>query len=303
MSHFELAIVLFSALIHAVWSVFIKDSRVPLAFNLIQALPLAVLFIPLALNVDLRVLSPTFWWMLAATGLAHALYLYWLSLAYERADLSLVYPIARSTPAFLPLLAVPLLGETITLAGAAGIATVVAGMWAVQLGSRDGARASPGARRFLPTLTRGGMIYAYLTLATTVAYGLTDKVLMTELAATPWPSPVPRWLFCYFAMWMACAVLFVPMALLRLERGVLTSVLRQEWRRATTAALISVLGYGMILKALETAPASYVVAVRQSSVLFVVAMSVLFLRERPGWLRTLGAVATLLGVALIARAT
>jgi len=302
MSHFELGIVLLSALIHAVWSVFIKNSRAPLAFNLIQALPIAVLFVPLVLSVELRVLSPTFWRLLAATGLAHALYFYWLSLAYERADLSLVYPIARSTPAFLPLLAIPLLGETITLVGAAGIATVVAGMWAVQLGIRGEAHTAAGARRF-PTLTRGGMIYAYLTLATTVAYSLVDKALMTELAATPWPGPIPRWLFCFFAMWMACAVLFVPLALSRLEPAVLRSVLRHEWRRATAAALISVLGYGLILKALETAPASYVVAVRQSSVLFALGLSVLFLRERPGWLRALGAAATVLGVALIACAT
>lgn len=302
MSHFELAIVLLSALIHAVWSVFIKNSRAPMAFNLIQSLPIALLFVVLVFAVELRVLSSRFWWLLAATALAHALYFYWLSLAFERADLSLVYPIARSTPAFLPLFAVPLLGETITLAGGAGIAIVVAGMWAVQLGKGDGGDSSPDALR-PPALTRGGMVYAYLTLASTVAYSLADKALMTELACTPWSGPVPRWLFCFFAMWMACAVLFVPLALWRLDRTVLRNTLRREWRRATGAALISVLGYGLILKALETAPASYVVAVRQSSVLFAVAMSVLVLRERPGWLRALGAAATVLGVALIARAT
>ncbi len=300
MSPFELAIVLVSALIHAVWSVSIKGSRAPLAFNLIQAIPIAVLFVPLAASVELRALSASFWWLLAATGVAHGLYLYWLSLALERADLSIAYPIVRSTPAFLPLLAVPLLGESITLGGGVGIATVVAGMWVVQL--RGGSRAEASTRAHdLRALTRGGMLYAYLTLATTVAYGLTDKALMSELATGPWTSPVPRAVFCFFALWLAGAVLFVPLALRKLERGVLVSVLRHEWRRATTASLISVAGYGLILKALETAPTSYVVAVRQSSVLFVMAMSVVLLRERPGWLRALGAGATVLGVVLIAR--
>jgi uncharacterized membrane protein len=44
---------------------------------------------------------------------------------------------------------------------------------------------------------------------------------------------------------------------------------------------------------------SYVVAVRQSSVLFAVALSMLFLRERPSRVRLLGALATVAGVVLI----
>ena len=50
-----------------------------------------------------------------------------------------------------------------------------------------------------------------------------------------------------------------------------------------------------------TAPASYVVAVRQTSVLFAVVLGVAVLRERPGRPRVVGAAATVLGVALIAR--
>jgi drug/metabolite transporter (DMT)-like permease len=55
-----------------------------------------------------------------------------------------------------------------------------------------------------------------------------------------------------------------------------------------------------VLQALATAPASYVVAVRQASVLFALLLGVLRLRERPGRPRVLGALATVAGVALIA---
>ena len=55
----------------------------------------------------------------------------------------------------------------------------------------------------------------------------------------------------------------------------------------------------LILEAMRTAPVSYVVAVRQSSVLFAVALGVFFLRERPGRVRVIGILATLAGVALI----
>jgi drug/metabolite transporter (DMT)-like permease len=66
--------------------------------------------------------------------------------------------------------------------------------------------------------------------------------------------------------------------------------------------VISLASYGFILEALRTAPASYVVAVRQSSVLFVLILSVLLLRERPGPARLLGAGITVAGVAVIAMA-
>jgi drug/metabolite transporter (DMT)-like permease len=49
------------------------------------------------------------------------------------------------------------------------------------------------------------------------------------------------------------------------------------------------------------APVSYVVAARQVSVLFALALSVLLLRERPSRARIAGALATVLGVGLISR--
>jgi drug/metabolite transporter (DMT)-like permease len=85
-----------------------------------------------------------------------------------------------------------------------------------------------------------------------------------------------------------------------MERGSLTRALRLEWKRATVAAVISLVGYSLILEAFESAPASYVVAVRQASVLFVLGLSIVFLGERPGPMRILGAVATVIGVALVA---
>jgi drug/metabolite transporter (DMT)-like permease len=84
-------------------------------------------------------------------------------------------------------------------------------------------------------------------------------------------------------------------------RAVLTAA-RREWGRATLAALVSFASYTLILKAFETAPVSYVVAARQTSVLFAVVFGVIWLRERPGRARIVGAAVTVLGVALIALA-
>lgn len=295
-------LVLLSALVHAVWSFTIKGSGDPLAFNLLQAVPLAIVCLALPCFADLPALSARFYWLVVATGAAHAVYLYGLSLAFEGGDLSLVYPIARSAPAFLPLVAVPVAGERITWAGGIGIATVVAGMWAVQAGGARRRPDEPGSPPLRARLTSRPVRYAYLALAASVAYGVIDKLLVVEVATGPALGALPPAILCFFAVWAGCAVFFVPMALARMPAGALRRTAREEWRTVLLAASIGVLGYTLILKALETDPASYVVAVRQASVFFVLILSVAFLRERPGGWRIAGAVATVAGVALIALA-
>jgi drug/metabolite transporter (DMT)-like permease len=289
LSALELSIVVLSALLHAAWSVAIKGSRDPLAFNLLQLIPQALVALALALWIDFGEIPMRVWWTLAATGVAHGLYFYWMSRAYELADLSMVYPIARSTPAFLPLVAIPLLGESISLLGALGIATVVAGMWLVHLGN--------GVR--WRDLLKRGTAYAYLTLASTVAYSLLDKKAMADLHAADWSSPVPRAIFYYFALTIACSFVFVPLTLRRLSAGALAELARSQWKAVAGAVVFTVASYGLILEALRTAPSSYVVAARQVSVLFVLAMSVIWLGERPGPTRALGGALTVVGVVLL----
>ncbi len=284
-----MGIVLLSALLHALWSVAIKDSRNPLAFNLLQTSLWFPIGCGLLATIDLEGFPPALWALLAATGIIHTGYFYWMSRAFESADLSLVYPIARSTPAFLPLIAIPLLGEPVRPLGVLGIAIVVVGIWCVHAGR--------GLR--LRALFSRGTTYAYLTLATTVVYGLTDKVAMAELHESGWESALPRAVFIYILMQTTCSFFFAPLALWRLPRTAVIETARTEWKSVAIAAGMSLGSYGLVLHALQTAPASYVVAVRQVSVLFAVAMSILWLGEEPSRLRILGAATTVVGVGLI----
>jgi len=291
-----LAIVLVSAAIHALWSMAIKGSGDPLVFNLAQELAPIAVFLVVLPWVDFQTIPTAIWPLLAGTGAVHAFYFFWMSRAYQYGDLTLVYPIARSTPAFLPLIAVPLFGESISIGGAMGIATVVGGMWLVSLGGEKRGGLRLGAFR---TKAVG---YATLTLAATVAYSLLDKQAMTLLAASTWTNPLPRAAFFVIFLGAANAIVFVPLAFARsgmpaadLWRGV-----KEHLWRATAAAGVSYAGYALILTALETAPVSYVVAVRQVSVLFALLLGVFWLGERPGRLRLIGACAMLTGVVSIA---
>ena len=282
--------VLASALLHAIWSATIKGTRSPLAFLGVQAgfgLGLGLLAL---LSFRLQEIPASVWGILAGASLAHGLYSYAMSRAFERADLSQVYPIIRSTPAFLPLVAVPLLGEQLSWAGALGIAVVVAGIWLVHGDPRRGLRASLAP----------GMGAAWITLAMTVAYSLLDKEAMARLGRAPWSSPLPRSLVWFLLISAGSAAVLLPLARRQLPPGEMRACLRREGGLALAALAASLVGYGLILQAFQTAPASYVVAVRQLSVLFAVAIAALFLAERPTRPRTLGAAATVAGVALIA---
>ena len=283
-----LALVLVSALLHAAWSASIKGSSSPLAFTLAQHLLLLPFAVVGLASVAGELLTPRVLVCAAGTAIAHGLYGYWLALALERADLTLAYPIVRSTPALLPLLALPLLGEVPTPLGALGIAVVVSGIWLVH-----------GRGLSLRTLGAPTLRYAWLTLLATVGYSLSDKAGMQALGSDGYRGWLPPALVWYCVIAVTSSVVFLPLALRRVRQGELRATLGAEGGRAALAVLVSLVGYGLILEAFRRAPASYVVAVRQSSVLFAAVLGVALLGERPDRGRLAGAAATVAGVGLI----
>lgn len=284
----ELGLVLLSALLHAVWSAAIKGARSPLAFGSAQQLAEVPFAVCALFFFSLADLSAALWALVIATGLAHGLYGYWMSLAYERAELSRVYPIIRSTPALLPLVAIPI-GESVTPLGGLGIAVVVAGVWLVYGGALS-----------LRSLLAPDLVYAWLTLATTVAYSLTDKLAMTQLYASAWSGPLPKPFAWYALLTLASVSVRLPLALHAVGGGALVASARGDAKRVALSVAAGFVGYGLILHVLQTAPASYVVAVRQLSVMFAAAIAMRFLGEQPSRARLAGALLTVAGVATIA---
>jgi multidrug transporter EmrE-like cation transporter len=196
----ELALVVLSAFLHAIWSASIKGSRNPLGFNLLQLVPPVTAACLLPFWVPLGDVPRAVWWIAIGTGVSHGFYFYWLARALASGELSVVYPIARSAPAFLPLFAVLLLGESVTVRGALGIAVVVAGMWAVQADA-----GVVGWQRFRAP----GAKFAWLTLLASIGYSLCDKAAMARLNAATWHSAVPPAVVYYVLLsvaggWCSC---------------------------------------------------------------------------------------------------
>lgn len=279
--------VLASALLHAAWNAWAKGARDPTAF--LACLSVAHVLPALALPwLHLEALPLRMWAILPLSALVHVAYQVFLSRAYQVGDLSVVYPIARSTPALVAAVAIPL-GDAVTGLGIAGIAVVVAGVWLVHTQGHLDPR----------SLVRSpGIGWAYATLVATAGYSLLDKEAMRGLGEHT--DPLTGAVAFYLLLTIAHSLGFVPWAIATRGLDALRTSARTERRLLATGLAAMMASYVLILVALQTASVSYVTAVRQTSVAFAAALGVLLLGERPGRWRIAGAGLTVVGVALIA---
>ncbi len=288
MSGLAISLILLSALCHVSWNLLLKrtDNQEVFVWTLLAVG--AVMLLPL--GVVLFWLHPASWpghWLVIASACTHVFYFILLGRAYSKGDLSLVYPIARGIgPMLVPVLAVLIIGEKITLSAGIGIALIVAGIFVVSWWGRF--------RMLLnnPTfLARdSGIRYAVLTGMTITIYSLVDKEGVEH---------VQPFLYMYL-LTLGAAVGMAPYILLK--HGL--AVVRQEWKLHTLPVLASsmlmFLAYGLVLTALSLSQVSYVVPAREVGIVLSVLMGVFFLKEQFGQGRLVGSFLIAIGLALIA---
>jgi drug/metabolite transporter (DMT)-like permease len=286
MKGMALAIVLSSAFLHAGWNYLLKKSDRKIVFTWWFLLVSVILYFPVFLYFIPEVsIPPKGWFCIAATGILHAVYFWFMGGAYQRGDLSLVYPLARgSGPLFVPLLAVILLGEKIALLGGIGILFIIGGVYCVHLRSFTRSSVLEPFR----ALRGGASLWALCTGLAIALYSLVDKVGVGLVN-----PPVYIYLLLLIT-WL----LLTPWVLIR-ERGFLES----EWRRHKGAiaavGFLSGFTYLMILFALTMSKVSYVAAVREVSIVLSAYFGIVFLGERHGPQKLVGAVLITLGVIAI----
>ena len=219
----------------------------------------------------------------ALSALLELIYIFLLAAAYRRGELSVVYPIARGTaPLLAVLIGLGLLGERLAAPQLLGVGLLLAGILAVTLPQTSG-------RATLPALLTGVFIAAYTAV---------DRVGV-RLAA-PW---LYGWLLVSL---MATGLLVTQWVRSRLARSTVRRVGQASpppvtWGQAAVVGVFMWVGYLLVLVALSLAPLSVVAPVRETAVVAVAVWGVWRLRERQAAaLKLAGAVATLLGVALLA---
>jgi len=266
------SLVLGAALLHASWNLLVKASGDRLVAGWAQVFFGAVVFLPFLLVVGVPWSA---WPFFAVSGFLHLAYSLSLVTAYERADLSVVYPIARgAAPLFVTLAAFAFLDDRPGWWGLAGIALLVTGVLLI------------GVRRPL-----SGVGWALLTAVLIAAYTSVDGAAVRDLGES----------FAYtITVFVVGAMLFTPLVIrLRSWGGLVGAVRRERWRYVF-AGVASAGAYGLVLIAARSAPLGLVAAVRETSVVFGALGGWLLLGESFGLKRLRAAIVIVAGLVLLA---
>ena len=285
------ALVVLAGLIHASWNIAAKKAGGDARFAAFTTVVNTVVWAPLGiwLGVDQVPRWGTREWLLiAASAVLHSAYYIVLLRGYRKADLTVVYPLARgSAPLLSSLAALVLLGEQISALGVAGILGVVAGVFLIAGG--------PGLWRGVHDAQqrqriRKGMVYGVLSGAFIASYTVVDgyavKVLLLSPILVDYVGNVLR--------------LFVvgPAVLRDLPAAGL--LWRRQWKYALLVGTISPVSYVLVLYAMQVAPLSHVAPSRELSMLFAALLGGQLLGEGQRLLRFTGAVCIAAGVIALA---
>ncbi len=286
MTLLALTLVLLSAVLHAVWNLAAKRAGGGLPFVFVTGLVINVLYLPIVIGYVLwrrPALSLTAAGIVGVSAALKTAYSLCLQRGYRTGDFSLIYPLARGTgPLLSVFFAIVLLGERPSAFGVLGALLVVTGIFfltgGIQLWRADRAHLRTGIR------------YGLLTGVFIAAYTLWDRqgVAIHEIPPVLFDAGTA------FAM----TVFLAPFALNRWPE------VREEWRthrpEIFTMAILSPIGYVLILTAMTFTPVSYVAPARESSILIGAFLGAKYFKEGQGS-RRLGAAACIVaGIVLLA---
>ncbi|WP_298933823.1 EamA family transporter [uncultured Ramlibacter sp.] len=286
-----LALVVLAGLIHASWNIAAKKAGGDARFAAFTGLVMMVFWAPLGIWLAIDELPQwgmTQWLFIAASSALHTLYYLTLLRGYRKADLTVVYPLARgSGPLLSSLVAIFVLGEHISLVGLAGIVGVVGGVFLIAGGPALLRTAhDPAARIRL----HKGMRYGLLTGAFIASYTVVDGYAVKLLAV----SPI---LLDYIGNLFRMGLL-APAVLRDIPQA--RVLWQQQWKYAVFVGIISPVSYVLVLYAMKEAPLSHVAPAREVSMLFAALIGGHLLGEGDRRARLLGAVLIAMGVMALA---
>ncbi|MFQ5848478.1 MAG: EamA family transporter, partial [Candidatus Methylomirabilales bacterium] len=248
MSSLALALVITSAFFHAIWNLYAKQSEDKLLF-LWRVLALGnLVLLPAVILGPWPTLPWHGWTYILGSGAIHAGYYIFLARAYDRGDLSLVYPLARgSSPLLVVVLAFVLVGERPSGPGLLGIGSIVLGLLLLHRSPTGGLDLLRG-----PHVPR-----ALLTGVTIASYSTVDKLGVSLVHPLPY----------LFYLHLVSFLLLAPWVITTRGRGSFVNLWEPRGKVMIAGGLQS-LAYVLVLSAMTLAKVSYVVAAREVNVVF-----------------------------------
>jgi len=286
METLALLLIIFSAVMHALWNLLVKQSRDKTIFIWWMFLSSGSLMTLVTFGFGL--FPPlTFQLLGLAAGGAVCFVLYhWLGgFAYRDGDLSVTYPLAQTAMLYIPLWGVLILGEKLSLVGVAGIVLIALGAYCIQLRSLSAAEIlrpfSQLGNRSVQAALLAGFIYSIGAVF--------DKTGVSHYSPFQFTFVLVLFMFAFMS--------------LNLLRPCYRGRVLEEWRQNPKLVLWS----GPVIMAsflsfrfgLQLSPVSYALPVRQVSLLIGVLIGILFLGESFGLIRLASTALILSGVFLV----
>ena len=269
------AAVLFAAFLHASWNAWVKSGEDRFA---------SILRLSVGQSVIASLLVPFFgtpwaaWPWIVGSAILHTGYKIFLINAYERGDLSQVYPLARGTaPLIVAVAGAVFLAEIPPPLRLAAVAAIGLGILLMAAGSRE--------RR----LTGTALLLALGTAAWTASYTMVDGLGARS------SDNASGFILASIAL---DGLMMAGYGLVARGRTSLGAVL-PGWREGLLAGGVSMGSYWIAVWAFTQAPLALVSALRETSVLFAMLIAAFLLKEKVAPPRWAAAGLILLGIALM----
>lgn len=249
--------VLGSALLHASWNAAIKTGASRIGAMVI--LSIGEITIGLGVAAFFPLPDPHIWPWVFASSCAHFFYKFFLAYAYDRGDLSRVYPIARGgAPLIVAVMGSIFLADQLTLQEYIGI--LMLGFGILLMG--QGVFANGENRKMLP--------FAIGSACATASYTMIDgsgaRVAGDAVMYIAWVFVVEGTLF-------TCGML-------ALHGAKIVPRTKSDWQAGLFAAAASYAAYAISVWAMTRAPIAVVAALRETSILFAVLIGWLIFGEK-----------------------
>ena len=291
MSALAIALVLISALFHAIRSLFTKESGDKQIFLWLYSIFALLFFSPLFFYFLYRVgiSQPVAYVWCFGSGFIHFLYWIFLTNSYQKGDLSHVYPIMRSSPALVLIIAVLFLGEEVSFQGVCGILLVAIGVYIINMKRISGNELLEPIKSIANDRSTR---FAFLTLLSVTFYSIVDKMAVNHI------DPI---LFTFIHL--LCGMCYYTPYILLSKNA---EMIKKEWNsglgRIIASGVLGIFGYMLILVSFTIERVSYIVGLRQTSIVFAVLMGSHFLKEAHKGIRLTGSLIIFMGGFLISLA-
>jgi drug/metabolite transporter (DMT)-like permease len=293
-------LLILSAVLHASWNFICKRGNPSAAFLLVANSMGCLILVPVAViyRTQYALFSSQVCVLVLAAGIFQSLYYSSLAGAYRAGDMSLAYPLARSSPLIVVTAVTFILGQgdAVSPYCILGIFLVFVGCFMVPMTTfRD--------FRFSNYLCRTCAM-ALLAAVGTAGYSIVDAEALGRIRSNmgAGDSVVIITMLYALAEALSSSIFLLLYVSARLpERTQFIQVLKKEWRMALLAGIGIYLTYTLVLISMSMVRnVSYVVGFRQLSIPLGVVMSIIFLKE-PMWRpKICGVSIIVIGLVLIA---